>query len=197
MDPTKHLVDNYLNGNITLRETRQSYIEVIIGMHAWFFDVYMKVTSVPNDTKTRIKDLSVRNNITVYGIVAWPASTKMIADLGEELVFTALFDGRYRDALRGHLGTLALYEEMVYDFYIKQWCLLDNMGPKLEQKGRCQPRIIRAPKVVKYGSDFTGLNAVATALARMEVPFTKVFSSDSAPECRRATLITTHQILVP
>ena len=59
------------------------------------------------------------------------------------------------------------------------------MGPKLEQKGRRQPRIIRAPKVVKYGSDFTGLNAVGIALARMEVPFTKVFSSDSAPECRR------------
>ena len=59
------------------------------------------------------------------------------------------------------------------------------MGPKLEQKCHRQPRIIRAPKVVKYGSDFTGLNAGAIALARMNIPFQKVFSSDSAPECRK------------
>ena len=56
------------------------------------------------------------------------------------------------------------------------------MGPKLEQKCHRQPRI---PKLVKYGSDFTGLNAGAIALARMNNPFQKVFSSDSAPECRK------------
>ena len=59
------------------------------------------------------------------------------------------------------------------------------MGPKLEQKCHRQPRIIRTPKLVKYGSDFTGLNAGAIALARMNIPFQKVFSSDSAPECRK------------
>ena len=58
------------------------------------------------------------------------------------------------------------------------------MGPKLEQKCCRQPRVLRAPRVVKYGSDFTGMNAGAIALARMNIPFKKVFSSDCAPECR-------------
>ena len=89
MDPTKHLVDNYLNGNITishfavkvLRDPRQSYIEVIhlrIAMHAWFFDTYLHtITSMPHDTKTRIKDLfkdikSVRDNVTAYETAGMP-----------------------------------------------------------------------------------------------------------------------------
>ena len=155
---TKHLVDNYLNGNITishsavkvLRDPRQSYIEVIhlrIAMHAWFFDTYLHtITSMPHDTNTRIKDLfkdikSVRDNVTAYETAgmptkvidttyqaAWPASTQMIADLGEELVFTAAFDGRYRDALKGHLGI----EDIIEYPSIKS--RFEDIGTKLKEE---------------------------------------------------------------
>ena len=69
-----------------LRDPRQSYIEVIhlhIAMHTWFFDVYLNsITSIPNDTKTRIKGLfkdikSVRDNVTAYDETAGMQHTKL------------------------------------------------------------------------------------------------------------------------
>ena len=134
-----------------LKDPRQSYIEVIhlrITMREWFFEVYLNsITSMPSDTRTQIKDLfkdinSVRDNVTAYEGVAgmptkvidttyqavWPASTQMIADLGEELCYTALFDGRYRDALKSHLGI----EDIVEYPSIK--CRLDEIQTKLKEE---------------------------------------------------------------
>ena len=134
-----------------LKDPRQSYIEVIhlrIAMREWFFEVYLNsITSMPSDTRTHIKDLfkdinSVRDNVTAYEGVAgmptkvidttyqavWPASTQMIADLGEELCYTALFDGRYRDALKSHLGI----EDIVEYPSIKS--RLDEIQTKLKEE---------------------------------------------------------------
>ena len=41
-----------------------------------------------------------------------------------------------------------------------------------------KPRRPRCPKVVRFGSDFSGLDAGAVALRRMQIPHTVVFASD-------------------
>ena len=43
----------------------------------------------------------------------------------------------------------------------------------------------RRPKVIKLGSDFTGLDPTSVAMRRMGVPFQNVFASDTAKPCQK------------
>ena len=55
------------------------------------------------------------------------------------------------------------------------------MAPKMMRVAKH----LRAPKILKVGSDFSGLKAAEKSLSRMGVVFNAVFSSDIAPECQK------------
>ena len=46
-------------------------------------------------------------------------------------------------------------------------------------------RVLRAPKTIKVGSDFSGLDAGIIAMRRMGLPIELKFCSDKAPDCRK------------
>ena len=43
---------------------------------------------------------------------------------------------------------------------------------------------LRVPRVVKFGSDFSGLDTAAIALKRVGIPTHQVFASDTNAACR-------------
>ena len=47
------------------------------------------------------------------------------------------------------------------------------------------PRHLRAPKVIRFGSDFTGIKSASVALKRLNVNFKTIFSSDNAPDVNK------------
>ena len=48
-----------------------------------------------------------------------------------------------------------------------------------------QKRVLRAPRVIKVGSDFSGIEAGVTALGRMGIKYKLLFSCDSDPACQK------------
>ena len=52
---------------------------------------------------------------------------------------------------------------------------------KLKEQGIRRPR---TPKVIKFGSDFSGIDAAATALKRMSLQYVVEFVSDTDPVCQ-------------